>query len=168
MQSPNSRPNPSRQWARDTNQRDGHDRTGRAPRARAGRNRNEDCKLQSHPGKIRTRAREIFCHHACKRAKRINCRRAKQIQAPAVLDVEPLRIKHPDPVLIQSKTKKAADSPCSDSFCSRERTGVAFSRTRRPLKFRYFSSSIVTATAALAESRTLLPSTSATRPPSMK
>jgi hypothetical protein len=32
----------------------------------------------------------------------------------------------------------------------------------------YFSASIVTATAPFADSRTLLPSTSATRPPSMK
>ena len=67
--------------------RDGHDRTAGQRRARAGRNRRSRRKLQGNPGKIRARARRIFCDHAGERAPFIRTPAAR----PAVtLDVKRL------------------------------------------------------------------------------
>src|SRR5438128_9231723 len=64
---PHSRPNRDRQCGWDTNRKkDRHERTRKENRARARRNRGAHCKLQGNAGKMRARAREVFCHHAGK------------------------------------------------------------------------------------------------------
>src|SRR5437660_4771770 len=67
---PNSRPNqePRCAWDANQTQRMANDQARRTSCARASRNHIADCKLQSDPGEIPTRARRVFPDHDGERA----------------------------------------------------------------------------------------------------